>query len=168
MAIFSTTGSDTFPTGHVLQMQYMMRRSSMGSTGSYADIFNGTYITITKIAGSNLFIQWFTQMGKSSANVYLDNSKIERATNTGFSSNLTALRLSSGDSNTVMPIGSAGYTGETSYNYFGNYGHTTLDDSITSSAGTYYYRAKFKASGGTVTAGIDEGVSIMYVMEIKT
>ena len=157
----------TFPAGHILQVQYKSNSTQMESTGSYVQLLNGGYITITKIAGTNIFLSWSTQGAKGGGNTYMTASKIERSTATNFSS-LTTLPASPDVAATEEPSGSAGYTGEATSNYFGNCGHTTIDEGITSSAGTYYYRVQFKSNNSSTFTAIDAGVSTFYAMEIKS
>ena len=156
----------TFPAGHILQVQYMSTSDQVQSTGSYVELLNGAYITITKIAGSNIFLSWSAQMGKDNNNVYTYGSKIERATVSNFSS-LTTLPSSPQVAATEEPNGSVGFNNQSQYNYTGNWGHTTIDEGITSSAGTYYYRVRWRSQGSTVRSAIDSGVSTFYAMEIK-
>ena len=157
----------TFPAGHILQVQYMSTSDQVQSTGSYVELLNGAYITITKIAGSNIFLSWSAQMGKSDqGNVYTHGSKIERSTTSNFSS-LTAIPASPQVSATTEPDGSVGFNNASAYNYTGNWGHTTIDEGITSSAGTYYYRVRWRSQGSTVRSAIDSGVSTFYAMEVK-
>lgn len=160
--------STTFPAGHILQVQYTSTSEQVASTGSFVAMTHDKYIEITKIAGSNIFLSWSTQMAKSAHNVYANASTIERATNSGFSAGLTSLPSTPQVSATTEPGGSVGYTGTTNYNYTGNWGHQTIDAGITSSAGTYYYRVMFRSNGSTVTSAIDAGVTTFLAMEIKT
>ena len=161
------SGGFGFPSGHVLQVQYMSTSDQMTSTGSWVQLLNGAYITITKIAGSNIFLSWSTQMGKSNeGDVYTQASKIERSTASNFSS-VTAIPASPQVSSTEKPDGSVGFNNQSQYNYTGNWGHTTMDEGITSSAGTYYYRVQWKSGGSTIRSAIDSGVSTFYAMEVK-
>ena len=161
-----TLSNLTFPAGHILQVQYKSSTAQMESTGSYVQLLDGAYITITKVAGSNIFLSWSTQSGKGGGNTYMNASKIERSTASNFSS-ITTLPASPDVAATEEPSGSAGYTGESTNNYIGNWGHTTIDEGITSSAGTYYYRVQIKSNGSSAYAGIDGGVSTFYAMEVK-
>jgi hypothetical protein len=116
------------------------------------------YITMIKSAGSDIYLHWSTQVGKSASNIYTGGTRILRATDTAFT---TDLEIFTG------PNGSVGYTGNANYNYSGNWSHTMFDRSLTATAGTYYYMWQFKG-GTTVTCNIDSGIGIMVAMEIKT
>jgi len=155
-----------FPAGHVLQVQYTSTSNQMTSDGSYVQLLDGGYLTITKIAGSNILLSWATQAGKGGGNSYTYGSKIQRSTASNFSS-VTNLPASPQVAATTEPSGSVGYNGTTTTNYIGNWGHTTIDEGITNSAGTYYYRVQFQGSGTNVYTAIDAGVSTFMAMEIK-
>ena len=165
-AAAALTSAD-LPAGSVLQVQYASKSGAVSSTGSYVDAMGAEYITITKIAGSDIYIHWSTQVSKAGAGgIYTGGSKIIRATDTGFTANVTELPASSTIASTTQPNGSIGYNYSGTI-HVGQWSHTTIDTTITASALTYYYKWQF-TSGSSVTVNTDSGVGIMVAMEIKT
>ena len=163
-----TLGSNaTFPAGHVLQIKFTSGTGNQNSTGSYVSPIGTAYIQITKQAGTDIFLQWSAQFGTTNGQYYVHGTQMNRSTASNMSS-ATTIPSTPQVSNTDRPKGSAGYSGTSAYMYFGNYGHSTIDDTITSSAGTFYYQPKFKSNGGNVYANIDDGVCIFWAMEYKT
>ena len=156
-----------YPTGHVLQVKFTSAKGNQTSTGSYVSPIGSGYIQITKQAGTDIFLQWSSQFGTSNGNYYTQGCQMNRSTSSNMSS-ATTIPTTPQVSDADFPKGSSGYSGTTTVMYFGNYGHSTIDDTITSSAGTYYYQPKFKSNGGNVHANIDSGVCIFWAMEYKT
>jgi len=161
--------------GKLLQTQYVSTDTAVSTAaGQWGLLLHTTYLTITKVAGSNIFLQWGTQWGKGNEGSYVTKTKIERATNIGFTENLVELDSVSGDtgSSTEQPGGGVGYTGFTGdkSQWSGNFGHTTIDVSLTATAGTYYYRVQYYVTGGSIQVGGGDGggISTLYAMEIST
>ena len=164
-----------YPQGHILQVKYMAYKGAVSiGSGAWGILLQGYYITIVKRAGTNVLLQWSTQLGTTNGSVgtYTAGSKIERATATNFGTGLTILppappaytNLEAGD--TTLPSGSVGFNNQAQYNYIGNFGHTTMDEGITASAGTYYYRVQVKCNTGNVTLNVDAGVGTLTAMEV--
>ena len=157
----------TFPAGHVLQVKFTSAKGNQVSNGSYVSPLGSGYIQITKQAGTDIFLQWSSQFGTSNGQYYTQGCQMNRSTASNMSS-ATTIPTTPQVSDADFPKGSSGYSATTQPMYFGNYGHSTIDDTITSSAGTYYYQPKFKSNGGNVYANIDSGVCIFWAMEYKT
>jgi hypothetical protein len=172
--VTGTIGSGVaFPVGHILQVKYMAYEGSINiSSGAWGLLLSTYYLTIVKKAGTNIFLQWSTQTSSSNASVstYISKSKIERSTATNFGTSLTAIPAGpagyTNASSTEKPAGSVGFNDLAQYNYTGNYGHTTIDETITSSAGTYYYRVQCYALAGVISLNQDGGIGTLTAMEI--
>ena len=161
--------------GKLLQVQYISHygQVSLAPSQTYVSAFGSEKITITKVAGSNILLHWSTQVGKHGSDEYVSGTKIQRSTVSDFASSVTDLNASSTIAQTEKPGGSAVYTASSASNYVGNLSHTTIDTTLTASAGTYYYRVQMKSSAtgsspSFCLANVDNGVGIMYAMEIAT
>ena len=163
-----------FPAGHVLQVQYISYGSPVViANGTFTSVLHTSVLTITKIAGTKIFLYWSTQVGSASAtNAYIEQSRIQRTDgNSDFSGTVVTLPGSPNVASQTYPAGFAGYSNTATQKSVGNLSHTTIDDSINGSAGTYYYRYQLKTGvTGTMTAngsaGLAGGIGIMQAMEV--
>ena len=163
-----------FPAGHVLQVVYVSEDQGVSTAADqWGMVLYDKYLTITKIAGTNIFLQWSTQVAKGNEGSYVTKTKIERSTATDFGTALVELDSVSGDtgSSTEQPGGGVLYNAPTGNKSFwgSNFGHSTDDVSLTATAGTYYYRVQYYVTGGSVLVGGGDGggISTLYAMEIK-
>jgi hypothetical protein len=64
MAIFSTTGSDTFPAGHILQVQSTTKVAPQSTVSATYVTVTDSHVAITPtVAGSNILVMVSTSLG---------------------------------------------------------------------------------------------------------